>query len=439
MKHCFLAVLICGLSYFSYAAELTSGPMLGYASAREAAIWLQSDRPVSATLSYWPLSQPDLKRHSPNLVTKAEHANAITLIATDLAPGTDYGYEILLDDQPQTARHNQIFTTQTLWRWRDDPPAFRFALGSCAYINDHPYDRPGNPYGGDYKIFESIADQQPDFMLWLGDNVYYRETDWDARSSMYGRYSHTRRLPELQRLLSVAHHYAIWDDHDYGPDNSDRSFFLREQAVAVFNDFWANPVTNASGAGGITSYFEWHDVGFFMLDNRYFRQANYRVSGQRTVLGNQQIDWLVNALKNSSASFKFIAIGGQFISSAEVFENYAHVAPGERRLLLDLIAAEHIPGVIFLSGDRHHSSLHKMTRPNLYPLHDWTVSPLTASTYEPAIGEGQYRVPDSVYTKRNFGIAEVSGPFNDRKLKLNLHDVDGKQVWSTEIKQVDLQ
>ncbi len=439
MKHNFSAVLIYALSFFCHAAELASGPMLGHVSAREAAIWFQSDQPAAATLAYWSLNSPDERHHSAVVQTNLEHANTGTLLATNLMPGTAYGFEILLGNQPQTAKHRQTFTTQTLWRWRDDPPDFRFALGSCSYINEAAFDRPGRPYGGDYQIFDAIADKQPDFMLWLGDNVYYRDTDWEAPSSMYARFSHTRRLPELQRLLSTAHHYAIWDDHDYGPDNSDRSFFLREQAVQVFNDFWANPITNVTGAGGITSFLEWHDVAFFMLDNRYFRQANHRVSGQRTILGKKQLEWLINGLKSSTASFKFIAIGGQFISSSEVFENYVMMAPGERRLLLDLVAAEQIPGVVFLSGDRHHASLHKMTRQNSYPLYDWTVSPLTASTHNPLPGEGQYRVADSVYTERNFGIAEVSGPFNDRTLTLTLHDVDGEPVWSTEIKQTELQ
>ena len=77
-------------------------------------------------------------------------------------------------------------------------------------------------------------------MIWLGDNVYFREPD-DSRTGVYHRYSHDRSLPELQPLLGSVHHYAIWDDHDYGPNNSDRSFIYKNITLQAFKDFWANP------------------------------------------------------------------------------------------------------------------------------------------------------------------------------------------------------
>jgi alkaline phosphatase D len=276
-------------------------------------------------------------------------------------------------------------------------------------------------------------------MVWLGDNVYYREADWNSRSGMYARFSHTRGHDALARLFTETHHYATWDDHDYGPNNSDRGYALRETALEVFDDFWPNPDFSAAGTGGVTNYFEWHDVAFFVLDNRYFRQANYRVSGERTVLGEDQIRWLIDALKTSNASFRFVVMGGQFINSAEGGENYINLAPGERKAILDRIEAERIPGVVFLTGDRHHSVLMKMDRYRTYPLYEWTVSPLTAGTSTPRDHETQYRVDGSVYTERNFGTIEVTGPRNERVATLMLHDSDGEEVWRTEIRQVDLQ
>ena len=61
-----------------------------------------------------------------------------------------------------------------------DPPAFSFVTGSCAFINEAKYDRPGKPYGGGYEIFESMAADDPDMMLWLGDNIYLREVDFQS-------------------------------------------------------------------------------------------------------------------------------------------------------------------------------------------------------------------------------------------------------------------
>lgn len=413
------------------AAELASGPMPGYSTAQEAAVWIQTRQPAQVQLLYWPESDEQQAARSILVQTRADRALTATLTATGLQPGTRYHYRIALGGELVEASHAQTFVSQPLLH--TGLTDFSFALGSCAKINDPAFDAPEYSNGGDYQIFDAIADQQPDFMLWLGDNVYYLPPDTSSAAGMYHRYSNVRQLPQLQRLLTATHHYAIWDDHDYGPNNADRSFALRDISRQVFHSFWANPVRDAAGSGGISSYFEWQDAAFFMLDNRSHRRANLRVTGQRQILGDEQLDWLLNALSNSLATFKFIVIGGQVLNSGEVFENYVNVAPGERRELLDRIAAERIPGVIILSGDRHHSAMHIMPRFEQYPLHEWTVSPLTAKAYTPVRGEGQYIVDDSIYTQRNFGVIKISGPAAQRRLQMTLHDVDGREVWSTRI------
>ena len=80
-----------------------------------------------------------------------------------------------------------------------------------------------------------------------------------------------------------------------------------------------------------------------------------------------------------------------------------------------------------------------MDRYGNYPLHEWTVSPLTAGAYDPGDEAMQYDVDGSVYTERNFGTIEVTGPRNERVATLVLHDSDGNEVWREEIRQVDLQ
>src|SRR5690606_34340514 len=180
----------------------------------------------------------------------------------------------------------------------------------CTYINDEPYDRPGKPYGGGYEIFNAMYQEKPDMMMWLGDNVYLREVDWNSKTGIYYRYTHTRSLPELQPLLASTHHYAIWDDHDYGPNDADRSFWGKDMTLKAFKDFWANPNYGVGGTEGITGTFFWEDCQFFLLDDRWYRSP---MPGKE-YFGQTQLNWLVDALRSSKATFKFICTGGQILN-----------------------------------------------------------------------------------------------------------------------------
>ncbi|MFN2441674.1 MAG: alkaline phosphatase family protein, partial [Thermoanaerobaculia bacterium] len=196
---------------------LASGPMVSYVEMTETAIWLQTARPAEAQIRYWKEDAPGgLARLTPVIATSREGDLIATFVLERLSFGSDYEYEVYLDGEKVMIPHPTRFTTQRMWPWRTDPPAFRVAVGSCAYINDPPFDRPGTPYGGGTEIFSSIAAAQPDLMLWIGDNLYYREGDWESESGMRYRNAYNRRTPELAPLFASTPNYATWDDHDYG-------------------------------------------------------------------------------------------------------------------------------------------------------------------------------------------------------------------------------
>ena len=109
-----------------------------------------------------------------------EHGHTAHLELTGLEPGTDYEVVMVVGGKELT--ESMEVSTQVLWDYRMDPPPFSFVTGSCAYINEPEYDRPGRPYGGGYEIFESMAAEDPDMMLWLGDNIYLREVDFQSYS-----------------------------------------------------------------------------------------------------------------------------------------------------------------------------------------------------------------------------------------------------------------
>ena len=417
---------------------INSGPMVGYSTMQEVLLWVQTSENAKVHFEYYEIDNPSIRFKTDEKITEKKTGFVAKLIADQVMPGKKYNYEIFINDIKVFRDYEMEFQTQQLWKWRTDPPDFKFVIGSCSYVNEPKFDRPGEPYGSNFEIFNSINKKNPDFMLWLGDNTYLRESDWNSRTGFIKRYSHTRALRELQPLLASTHHYATWDDHDYGPNNSDGSFWLKETASEIFKLFWTNPNYDVTGKGGITGLFQWSDVDFFLMDNRYHRTSNNNFTVDRQILGKDQIDWLINALTFSQATFKFIAIGGQVISSGAVYENYANY-PEERKYLLDKIREAKIEGVIFLDGDRHHTVLSKMQESDeVYPLYDLTCSSLTAGVNDDDESYNIYSLKETLVGENNFGMLNVTGPASNRVLIIKIFDKDGQELWQKSISANDL-
>ncbi|MEL6976775.1 MAG: alkaline phosphatase D family protein [Bacteroidota bacterium] len=435
----FFAIALFVNSLFVLGQDMVqSGPMVGYSTMREVLLWVQTTESAEVYFEYFDQENPEELFKTDSVITKAEDGFVARMIADDILPGKTYGYAVYVNGEMMQRDYSMEFQSQTLWQWRTDPPEVNFAIGSCNYVNETRFDRPGKPYGSEHEIFESIHGKQPDFMLWLGDNTYLREVDWNSRTGILHRYTHTRSLPEVQPLLASTHHYAIWDDHDYGPNNADSSFWLKETASEIFKLFWANPNFDVIDKGGITGFFQWADLDFFLLDNRYFRTSNDNFTTDRQLLGKEQIDWLINALSFSQAPFKFVAIGGQVISTEADYENYA-TFPEERRYLLDKIRESKVEGVIFLDGDRHHTVLSRMQESeDVYPIYDLTCSSLTAGANNNKELLNTNKLEETLVGQHNFGVLNVSGPRTGRILKITIFDKDGKELWSKDFKAQDL-
>ena len=426
-----LIVLLCIQSFLIAQDQLLqSGPMVGYSDYREALIWVQTTAPAEVKIGYF--AQGEKERFTdPVQTTKAGDLIA-KLFPREVAYGTTYTYKLYINGAYVARPYPLEFQTQTLWQWRTDPPEFSFAIGSCYYANEDKDDRKGTPYGGQYEIFNSILSKKPDLMVWLGDNIYLRDPDFLTETGIRHRNRHARSVKELQPLLGSVHHYAIWDDHDFGPNDADRSYVNKKATEAAFNDYWGNLNTNATGKGGITSHFLWNDVEFFMLDNRYFRASNRSLDPNKEYLGADQLKWLKDALTTSRAPFKIVCIGGQTINDAAKYENMA-TYPGARQRLLDAISSEKIEGVLFMSGDRHHTEISRMERPDAYPLIDITCSPLTSGTHKPRDEGNSYLLKDKSFYERNFGVVKVTGPRTDRNLNLTIYNLKGEEQWTYSI------
>ena len=433
-----LILLFLLIQFIGVNAQIKNGPMVGYSEMKEVMLWIQTEKAAKVKFNYWEQDKPAVKMTTDEILTKKSDGFTAKIVCDQVTMGKKYSYEVLLNNKVVPRNYPLAFQTQELWQYRKDPPNFKFALGSCNYINEETTDRPGRPYGGFNEIFKSISDKKPDFMIWGGDNFYLREADWGTRTGMMHRNTHSRNVPELQPLLGNTHHYAIWDDHDYGTNDSDRSFWQKDISLEMFKLFWANP-NYAFKEEACTGTFQWGDVQFFMMDDRWFRAPNENQTADRDYYGKKQMTWLIDALTGSSATFKIIVTGGQVVNPAKVFENMSNYE-AERDELLKKITDAKIKGVMFVSGDRHHTVLQKLDRSGSnYPLYDLTVSPLTSGPAKLVKAEDDSPlVEGTVYTERNFGICEVSGTLKDRVLKISIFDSKGEQKWTRDIKASEL-
>lgn len=396
-------------------------------------IWAEASKAVKYEVqirsqnpnSSWRRARGDSSGSGTLDLTGAKFRGVSTLTA--LLPDTDYEYRLVdKNGRVLSDLHGQSFHT---------PPAdgtaydFRVAFGSCA--GEWGMD-PTQP------VFTAIDQLKPDCFLWLGDNVYYilPDREWEDPGLMEKRWRRSRSMPSLQSLLAHTAHYAVWDDHDFGPDNSDSTYALRDFSKELFQDYWANPAAGLSEKDGIYFSFTFGRVEFFMLDTRYERTPNLaEESPDKVILSDTQWQWLEDGLKNSKADFKVVASGMQILSDYHRFETW-NLFPQQRSRLLNFIREQEVGGVFFVSGDRHIGEALRVAQNNSYDLVEFTSSPLAAG-----IGEAQ---PDSQVSQRiagtlaaveNFGLLDFHFPLPGSPdysegpvLTFRLHDVYGKPL-----------
>jgi alkaline phosphatase D len=432
--------------------------MLGPVSLRSAGVWIALEKPSnSAQVKYWAKGADKSKAmeawrlnvHSNE--GAPYHIQSFTL--TDLEPGTTYEYEVSVSDKnivnalPAAISKGEV-TTQHLFQWRMNAPDFTFLTGSCAYFNQPQYDRPGKPYGLDSSIFETMAKEKAAFMLWLGDNWYTREVDYSSKWGLWYRAMHDRSQPILKDFWKAMPHLAIWDDHDFGPNDYGKSYLLKNTSRDVFNAMWMNPTSGESNEGIYTRY-TYSDVDFFMLDDRWWRSfdrlpdsVNGKPNDEKRMYGKRQMEWLKNDLRYSKTnpfiSFRIIATGSQVINPGSPFDKLLDF-PVEYNELINFIRDEKIDGVVFLSGDRHHSEVIKVQHEGLYPLYDITCSPLTSGTHPFGGKEANnpWRVI-GVDKLQNFGRLSISGPRSNRVLKVEFAGLKGEKLAEWQVGEQEL-
>ena len=325
-------------------AYLALGPMVGHTGPRDTRIWAKASGGARLGVRIGTDAALGDARvvDGPALGAESDFMGHVRV--DGLQPATTYHYAVTLDGAPAMLRPYPSFTTAPE---TGAPSRTRVAFSSCV-------GRSGFLSAAIWA--EMSARTKFDLLLMLGDNTYADSTAPGIQRRHY--YDHRSPLgyAEITRRVPT---YGIWDDHDYGPNDSDGTAKGKEISLQTFQQFWANPGYGERDNPGIYFKFSRGEIDFFMLDSRYHRTPNRTPDdGTKTMLGTRQLAWLKRELLASKAKVKFIACGSEWEkhSHADSWNSFAR----ERDEIFAFIREHDFPGVILLSGDRHFTGAYQI-------------------------------------------------------------------------------
>jgi len=376
--------------------------------------WVRVSGSFPVLVEYGTNAGLDNARRTEPVTASKEADYTVVLNLTDLDPETTYHYRVHVNGRPSP--HSGVFTAQTA---PAGPAAFRVSFGSCARVQADPHQ----------PIWNGVAAIEPDLFFWVGDNIYGDALDPDILAEEYRRQF---TVPALRPVLATVAQLAVWDDHDFGLNDHDRTHPAKEEALEVFKRYWANPAYGLPETPGVFFTYSYGGVDFFFLDCRYHRDPNAQPDGpDKTLLGAGQLAWLKEALNASEAPFKVLISGSGFNSAkgmgGDSWASYIH----ERDALFNYIRDEGISGVVLLSGDTHTGEFNAIPWSDHggYDFYELVSSPLAQGAsrgWRNRSPELRVRTP---YEDVNAGWLEFDMTANPPTLTLNLIDAEGKAVW----------
>ena len=340
-----------------YNIPLMGGPMLGKLQTTSVNIWLRPSSTDEITVK----------------VSASDGSSERSYKEKSVGPGKEQRMDLdgLLAD---TNYHYVVFTNKKKvgeGTFKTAPSSnqkeiFKLVFGSCFHkIGLH------NP-----NLINQILKRKPQAMMLLGDIA---ADDRENRINMHRADYLLRDVSKPWRQLAAnVPLYASWDDHDYL--NNDLSGIPKgfteadiDSLRAMWQQNWVNPENQGEGI-----YFNTRigPVEIIMLDTRSCRQQENR-GEYGSYLGTEQLAWLKETLKNSTAPFKVISSGTMWsddISNGK--DSWGIWDTQAREEIFNFIEKENIPGVLLISGDRHGARGFTIPRPSGFIFYEFEAASL---------------------------------------------------------------
>ncbi len=282
----------------------------------------------------------------------ADAGGVVAFQLRGLEPSTAYQYAV---ESGGRESRNGRFRTFTR-----GPMSFRLAFGSCAGT------------GSSHRIWDTILAADPTLFLHMGDFHYenIRADRPDLYRRAFDRSLSSRRQGRLYRQVPIAY---IWDDHDFGPNDSDRTAQGKPAALQVYQEYVPHYPLQADG-GVVTTIQQAFDVGrvrFILTDGRSERSPEEEPDGPaKTMLGRAQREWLLRELEAARDRPLVVWVSAvpwitrATAGSSDGWEPYSW----ERRLIAQRIRELGLAHrLVMLSGDAHMVAMDDGTNSNYAP------------------------------------------------------------------------
>jgi alkaline phosphatase D len=268
----------------------------------------------------------------------------------NLQPGTRYA--VTLEARPDQAATGP---SATLTGFFQTAPAAESAEPiTFTVVTCHDYIRTDHPDG--HRIYKSMLDLNPDFYVHTGDIEYYDKPDpWAMTEElMYFKWDRLFALPLQRHFWTQVTSYFMKDDHDtldndcspgdtYGTVTWDRGLEIFDEEQFPTHD---------------PSYktIRWgKDLQIWLTEGRTYRSQNSAPDGpDKTIFGQEQLDWLFSTLQESDATFKVVINANPVVGPDRggKKDNYANSNfSHEGQEIRDFI--NELDNVYLCNGDRH--------------------------------------------------------------------------------------
>ncbi|WP_222919497.1 alkaline phosphatase D family protein [Natrinema sp. SYSU A 869] len=254
----------------------------------------------------------------------------------------------------------------------DDEASVTFAWSGDTWgYGDDPIEPP-------FPGLRTIAEREPDFFLYHGDTIYAdaqtpagkitEDTPIDDALEIYrDKYKEMRDPPEavaertnLRELLETTSVYTVWDDHEVINNFAGPIEPLMPEGRRAFREYWPLDRDDGADPGESNRFydsFRWgKHVELFVIDTRQYRDPNVELDS-KTLLGEEQLEWLKGALAGSDATWKVLASPAPLGYPSDSWATPADRTGYEAELLevVEHVRTEPVSNLVVVAGDVHKS------------------------------------------------------------------------------------